>query len=175
MINHDNYDGPCSCGAWHEPEEFQHFINNSKHEQDVVLHAPNEEKELKWHKFYMDMAKQFATMSKDPRLKVGCVIVTPEGILFPGINGWEKGGTNEPDSLEPGMSNAVHSECNAIIRFSTLYKNSKLYCTDSPCAQCARMIVNTQAISEVYYQREYRITKGLDILRNSGIAVYKID
>ena len=50
------------------------------------------------------MAKQFASMSCDPRLHVGAVIVTTDGILYPGYNGWEMGGTNEPDSLEPGQS-----------------------------------------------------------------------
>ena len=131
---------------------------------------------MKWHKFYMNMAKEFANMSQDPRLKVGAVIVTQEGILYPGFNGWERGGQNEPDSLEPGQSGTVHAEQNAILKFNpTIHKDSKMYLTDSPCVVCARMIVNTQAISEVYYQREYRITKGLDILRNSGIAVFKID
>jgi dCMP deaminase len=130
---------------------------------------------MKWHKFYMNMAKEFAKMSQDPRLKVGAVIVTVEGILYPGFNGWEKGGTNEPDSLEPGQSGTVHAECNACIKFNpTIHKNCKMYLTDSPCAVCARMIVNTQAISEVYYEREYRITKGVEILKERGILCRKL-
>lgn len=129
----------------------------------------------KWHKFYINMAVQFADMSKDPRLKVGAVIVTPEGILYPGYNGWEKGGTNEPDSLEPGQSGAVHAEANAITKFNpTIHKGSTMYLSHNPCPVCARMIVNTQAISEVYYFEKYRDSRGIDILRERGIRCEKI-
>jgi dCMP deaminase len=129
----------------------------------------------KWHLFYLNMAREFAKMAKDPRLHVGAVIVTNDGILYPGYNGWEKGGTNEPDSLEPGQSGTVHAEANAILKFNpTIHKNSKMYLTHNPCIVCARMIVNTQAISEVYYGEEYRDTRGIQILRERGVYCEKV-
>jgi dCMP deaminase len=133
-------------------------------------------KELNWHKFYIEVANKFASMSKDPRLQVGCVIVTQNGILYPGINGLEKGGSNEVDSLEPGCSGCVHSEANALIRFNpSLHKECKLYISHFPCRICCRMIVNTQAISEVYYEKEYRDLSGIEILQKAGIKVKKIN
>lgn len=129
----------------------------------------------RWNELYIDMAKKFAEMSRDPRLHVGAVIVTTEGILYPGFNGWEKGGTNEPDSLEPGQSGTVHAEANAILKFNpTIHKNSEMYLTHNPCIVCARMIVNTQAISKVFYAEEYRDLRGIEILKKCGIEVEKI-
>ena len=123
-----------------------------------------------WNHLYLDIAKLYAERSHDPRTKVGCVIATPEGILYPGYNGDERGGSNEPDSLELGQSGFVHAEANSLIKFNpTIHKGSKLYLTHSPCVVCARMIVNAGSIIEVYYAQEYRSIQGLDILRNAGI------
>ena len=125
---------------------------------------------MDWNKMYAEIAQKYAEHSHDPRTKVGCVIVTQEGILYPGFNGDEIGGSNTPDSLEPGKSGFVHAEANAILKFNpTIHKNSKLYVTHCPCPVCARMIINTQSIIEVYYSKIYRETKGIDILTNARI------
>lgn len=130
----------------------------------------------KWHKMYMDIAHRYAEHSKDPRLKVGCVIATVEGILYPGYNGDEIGGSNQPDSLEPGQSGFIHAEANALLKFNpTIHKNSVMYLTDSPCLVCARMIVNSRSITEVYYDTEYRDTRGIDVLRKSNIKCTKYE
>ena len=122
------------------------------------------------HDLYMRIAKEYSKESKDPRLQVGCVIATQEGILYPGYNGDEIGGSNIPDSLEPGQSGFIHAEANAILKFNpTIHKNSIMYLTHSPCPVCARMIVNTKAITQVFYDNNYRIGKGVSILQNAGI------
>src|SRR3990167_10232136 len=127
-----------------------------------------------WNKFYLDIAQLFAKQSKDPRLQVGCVIVTSGGAMFPGYNGWAIGEQDIPDSLEPGQSGAVHGEQNSICRFDpSINKGSKMYLTSSPCVVCARLIVNCQAIDEVYYLDEYRDTRGIKILEDSGIKCKK--
>ena len=124
----------------------------------------------------MTIAKQFASMSKDPRLKVGAVIVAPEGILYPGYNGDEIGGSNKPDSLNPGSSGFVHAEANCILKFNpSIHKGSTMYISHSPCVVCARMIVNTKAILKVFYGEEYRESKGIDILSNSGIICERVN
>jgi dCMP deaminase len=134
------------------------------------------EKQEKINRFYCGLAREFATLSKDPRLKVGCVIVTPEGIVYPGYNGDEKGGDNVPDSLEPGQSGFIHAEENAIIKFNpTIHKGSKMYLSHSPCKMCARRIVNTCAIIEVYYNVEYRIKDGIELLKKRGIICERLD
>lgn len=133
------------------------------------------EKQMRWHKFYLRLAEMFASMSKDPRLKVGCIIVTENGIIYPGINGLEIGGSNEVDSLEEGKSGCVHAEFNSLIRLdASLHKKCKLFCNVLPCPVCSRAIINTKAISEVYYIKEYRDRKGIQILRNCGIVCEQI-
>ncbi len=124
---------------------------------------------------YMDFAKRIAQQSKDPRLKVGCIIATKSGILYPGYNGDEKGGSNVPESLEPGMSGFIHAEENAIIKFNpTIHPNSTMYITHAPCRMCAKKIVNTQAISSVYYLEEYRDLSGVELLRARGVECLQL-
>jgi len=125
---------------------------------------------IDWDTFYMNLAKEYSKQSKDPRLKVGSVIVTEEGIIYPGFNGDEIGGSNVPDSLEPGESGFIHSEINAIAKFNaTIHKGSVMYITASPCVVCARTIINTRAINTVYYADKYRDETGINILKKSGI------
>lgn len=124
---------------------------------------------------YIDFAKRISQESKDPRLKVGCIIATKSGILYPGYNGDEKGGTNVPESLEPGMSGFIHAEENAIIKFNpTIHPDSIMYITHAPCRMCAKKIINTQAISKVYYLWQYRDLSGAELLRHRGIECLQL-
>ena len=47
---------------------------------------------------------------------------------------------------------------------------STLYVTDSPCIECAKLIIQA-GIKRVIYSREYRLTDGVDLLRRAGIEV----
>lgn len=130
-----------------------------------------------WHKFYLNIAKQYASLSKDPRLKVGVLLVPNDfsKIVSVGYNGWEKGGTNEPDSLDAGMSGAVHGEINCMLKAcGDGIKDCYMYSSHSCCRICARAIVNFNRISHFIYETDYRDTSGLDILRARGIRVIKI-
>ena len=70
----------------------------------------------------------------------------------------------------------VHAELNAILKCARHQggaEGATLYITDSPCYQCAITIVQS-GIKRVVYDREYRITDGLDLLRKAGVEVVKI-
>lgn len=126
-----------------------------------------------WDDIWMRLAHDIASRSHDPRLKVGAVIVSEdnESVLAIGYNGDEKGGANTPDSLEPGCSNFIHAEVNAIAKMN--YNDPrlrKIYVTHAPCPVCARLIINAN-ISKVVYCYPYRSEKGLDILNKRGITV----
>jgi dCMP deaminase len=130
-----------------------------------------------WHKFYLNIAKQYANLSKDPNLKVGAILVPSDfsKIISVGYNGWEKGGTNQRDSLEEGKSGAVHAECNCLIKADPDFcKEMLLFCSHSACKVCARMIINFGNITHFIYETDYRDTSGLDILRERGIVVVKV-
>ena len=131
-----------------------------------------------WHRFYMSIAKQYAALSKSPTLKVGCIMVPNDfsKIISVGYNGWEKGGTNEPDSLEEGKSGAIHGEINCMLKVDNrlLYSKCYMYITHSPCKICSRAIVNFGTIVSVIYNENYRDLSGIEILKKSGISCIKI-
>jgi dCMP deaminase len=125
----------------------------------------------------MGLTLHIAERSRDPRLKVGSVIVTEDNtsVLAIGYNGDQQGGDNKPDSLEPGKSGFIHAEANALIKMNFGdHRNKKIYLTHSPCPVCARMIVNS-GIKKVIFCDEYRDSKGLNILKNSGVSVERYE
>ena len=48
-----------------------------------------------------------------------------------------------------------------------------MYCSMSPCINCAKVIVNS-GIKELKYLEEYRDTSGLELLRKAGITVEQV-
>lgn len=128
---------------------------------------------LHWDDIWMRLAHDISTRSCDPRLRVGCVVVTSdnESVLAIGYNGDEKGGTNTPDSLEPGKSNFIHAEVNAIAKMNYLDpRDKKIYVTHAPCKVCARLIINA-GIKKIVYCQNYRDLSGVKLLEERGIEV----
>lgn len=138
--------------------------------------APKSEPRPNWYQSWMDIAHVIGKRSYDPRLQVGAIVVAEDNtiMLSNGYNGNFAGGPNTPDSVEPGKSGFIHAEVNALIKCPYHYPVGKvMYVTDSPCTMCAKCIVNAK-IGIVIYDREYRDTSGVEILRSSGISVYKL-
>ena len=128
-----------------------------------------------WDEIWMGMAHNISRRSYDPRHQVGAIIVTQDNsqVLSLGYNGNYKGGPNEVESEVPGDSGMLHAEINALLKLD--YNNPKqkaMYVTLSPCRMCSKAIINA-GINEVVYDREYRDTTGLDILRSVGVWVRK--
>lgn len=75
-----------------------------------------------------------------------------------------------------GCTRTVHAEANAIAfaaRFGTSTDGCELYCTHSPCLDCAKLIINA-GIIRVVYEQEYRDTSGLTLLKTAGINLFLI-
>ena len=128
-----------------------------------------------WDVIWMGMARNISRRSYDPRHQVGAIIVTQDNsqVLSLGYNGNYKGGPNEVESEVPGDSGMLHAEINALLKLD--YNNPKqkaMYVTLSPCRMCAKAIINA-GVNEVVYDKEYRDTSGLDILRSVGVRVRK--
>lgn len=124
-----------------------------------------------WDETWMAIAHTLAERSVDPRLRVGCVIVSPDNryVLGVGYNGDEAGGANAVISTEPGASGFVHAEVNALIKTRET-EGAIVYVTHSPCAVCARALVNAR-VRRVTYSRAYRDETPLDLLTRAGIEV----
>ena len=71
----------------------------------------------------------------------------------------------------------LHAEANAITKIARSGNNSDgatLYVTDSPCIECAKLIIQA-GIRRVVYARSYRLTDGVDLLLKAGISVEKVE
>ena len=89
-------------------------------------------------------------------------------------------GALEPSGTEcmgPGCTRSLHAETNAIAfaaRAGVSVEGCTMYCSMSPCINCAKVIVNS-GIKELKYLEEYRDTSGLELLRKAGITVEHVE
>lgn len=132
----------------------------------------------------MATAQLWAQRSADPKVRVGaCLMDGLNRVVGVGYNGRATGEPNERESLEQGQSGAIHAEVNALLAANWNGGNHTLYVTHAPCAQCARLIVNSRRVTRVLYATPYeetaRTEKGLssgpDILRAAGIEVEHVN
>lgn len=128
----------------------------------------------RWHRTWMQTAHVIAAEnSPDVNLRVAAIIVSEDNaaMLALGYNGNARGLPDERESQEPGKSEFVHAEQNALVKCVFHYPVAKvMYVTHSPCKMCAKLIVNA-GIKRVIYDEEYRDTTGIDLLRGCGIRV----
>ena len=132
------------------------------------------EKQLTLDKRYIRMAGIWAENSYCTRRQVGALIVKNQRIISDGYNGTPAGFENICEN-EDGFTKpyVLHAEANAITKIARSGNNSDgatLYVTDSPCIECAKLIIQA-GIKRVVYGREYRLTDGADLLRRAGITV----
>ena len=123
---------------------------------------------------YLRMASIWAENSYFNRRKVGALIVKDKMIISDGYNGTPSGFENVCED-ENGVTKpfVLHAEANAITKIARSGNNSDgatLYVTDSPCIECAKLIIQS-GIKRVIYARQYRLTDGVDLLKRAGIEV----
>jgi dCMP deaminase len=132
---------------------------------------------------FMEIAHSIGKLSYAKRLQVGCIVVKDGNILSMGYNGMPYGfenecefeGTPEHKKLRT-KPEVLHAESNAISKLARSTQSSDgadLYVTDSPCFDCAKLIIQS-GIKAVYYRGEYRIKDGLVLLEDAGIKVERV-
>ncbi len=124
------------------------------------------------------MAAIWAKNSYCTRRQVGALLVKDRMIISDGYNGTPSGFENVCED-ENGVTKpyVLHAEANAITKVAKSHNSSDgatLYITDSPCMECAKLIIQA-GIRRVVYAREYRIVDGVGLLRRAGIEVEKIE
>lgn len=70
----------------------------------------------------------------------------------------------------------LHAEANAITKLARSTQSSDgatIYCTDMPCMECSKLIIQA-GVRRVVYERPYRITDGVELLERAGIEVVNI-
>ena len=120
------------------------------------------------------MARIWAENSYCERRKVGALVVKDKTIISDGYNGTPSGFENVcEDCNNVTYPYVLHAEANAITKLARSSNNSDgstLYVTASPCIECAKLIIQA-GIKKVVYAEKYRLTDGIDLLRQAGVEV----
>jgi dCMP deaminase len=147
------------------------------------------------HELFLQTAVTVSLRGTCPRKQVGAVIVKNSHIVSMGYNGAPPGmphctkvgcgGGRErdvqciggKDGLEypNGCTRAIHAEMNAIAfaaRAGIPTDDAVMYSTCATCANCAALVVSS-GICEFVYLEEYRLTEGIDLLREAGLEVWQ--
>ena len=124
------------------------------------------------------MASIWSENSYCKRRQVGALIVKNKMISSDGYNGTPSGFENVcEDENNVTYPYVLHAEANAITKIARSNNNSEgatLYVTDSPCIECAKLIIQA-GIKRVVYSRQYRLDDGLQLLKKAGIEVVFLD
>lgn len=142
-----------------------------------------------WDEYFIQIAKLVATRSTCLRRQVGALLVKERNILATGYNGVPTGIThcdvtgclrdqlNVPSGERHELCRGLHAEQNAIIqaaRHGANIAGSTLYCTDSPCIICTKMLINAGVV-EVVYMRGYPDKLSLEMLAEAGIKTHQYE
>jgi len=142
-----------------------------------------------YDEYFMEMAHLVAKRSTCLRRKVGAILVKDKHILSTGYNGAPKGlkhcsevgclrkELGIPSGERHEICRGLHAEQNAIIQaavFGISIKNSVLYCTNTPCVVCAKMLINAD-VREIVYSGEYPDDLAKRMISESKIKIRNFD
>jgi dCMP deaminase len=137
----------------------------------------SKEKQQQFDLRYIEMARIWAKNSYCKRRQVGALIVKDRMIISDGYNGTPSGFENDcEDKNGQSKPYVLHAEANAITKVAKSNNSSEgatLYITDSPCMDCAKLIIQA-GIVRVVYGDEYRISDGIRLLEKAGIEIVKM-
>lgn len=123
----------------------------------------------------MDTARLWSQRGTCSRLQVGAVLARDNRIISIGYNGAPSGNVHCLHVNDDPCAVSVHAEENVIqfaARHGLRVEGATMFITHAPCYVCARGMVNA-GVAEVCYGEEYRDTRGLDLLRFSGVSLKK--
>ncbi len=140
---------------------------------------------MNWNaNFWLKMAEQYATGSKDPSTKVGCVIVRPDKTSCSwGTNGFPRNVKDCPTRIanrDTKLELTVHAELNALLFAREPVAGYTLYSTFAPCIRCAVAIIQSGISKVVFYNTDNDRWKeeqkrSVALLQEAGIVVISVD
>jgi dCMP deaminase len=137
--------------------------------------------------YFMEMAHVVAKRSTCLRRKVGAILVKDKHILSTGYNGAPKNlphcsevgclreKLNVPSGQRHELCRGLHAEQNAIIQaaiFGVAIKGSTLYCTNTPCVVCVKMLINA-GVERIIYAGDYPDDLAMQMIKESNIIIKK--
>ncbi len=138
--------------------------------------------------YFMEMAHVVSKRSTCLRRKVGAILVKDKHILSTGYNGAPKGlkhceevgcirtKMKVPSGERHELCRGLHAEQNAIIQaavFGVSIKGSTLYCTNTPCVVCVKMLINA-GVEEIVYSGDYPDDLAKKMIAESNIKIRKL-
>lgn len=151
----------------------------------MFLQQTSENKRPSYDEYFMEMASVVSKRSTCLRRKVGAILVKDRHILSTGYNGAPKGfrhcidvGCVRQDmDIRSGerheLCRGLHAEQNAIIQaavFGISISGSVLYCTNTPCVVCVKMLINA-GVKEIIYAGDYPDELAKKMLEESHIKI----
>lgn len=124
---------------------------------------------MDWTNYYKTLCDAVASKSKDPKIKVGCILVDRERhlIISQGMNGaphgypdekinWLNRDFNDENSMRFQI---IHSEANAIynshVNLKTYNGVIDAYCNLAPCIECCKALIQC-GVKAIYYWIDYK-------------------
>jgi dCMP deaminase len=136
------------------------------------------EKQARYDRAYLRLAKSWAMLSHCARKKVGAIIVKGKVIISDGYNGTPTGFPNQCEGINgETMWYVLHAEANAILKVAKSTNNMEgatLYLTHSPCKDCSKLVLQS-GIKRLVFQENYKDLSGVEFLRSAGIIIQQIE
>lgn len=144
-----------------------------------------------WDEYFMEVARAVAKRATCDRGRSGCVIARDKQILVSGYVGSPKG-MPHCDEVGHQMKSTIHedghqsqhcvrtahAEQNAIVQAAKLgvaIDGGTVYCKMTPCAVCAKMIINAGIKRVVCEKRYHAGSESEDMFRQVGMELDYFD
>lgn len=137
-----------------------------------------------WDQRFLDLADHIAQWSKDPRTKVGAVIVDEKKrVVSVGYNGFPRGVRDDVSRYEDRPTKhlfVAHAERNALDNAPLKVEGCTIYVPLLPCSECAKSIIQNGITRVVSYVPE-RDGAGFNwdithtMFKEAGVELFLID
>ena len=142
-----------------------------------------------WDVYFMEMAKLVSSRSTCLRRAVGAVLVKDRRMLATGYNGAPTGmfhcdaigcmrnQMSVPSGERHELCRGLHAEQNAVIQaafYGISIRDSHLYCTNHPCATCAKMLINA-GIKRIVYLDGYQDSLATQMFSEVKMKMEKLE
>lgn len=126
---------------------------------------------------YLGMSYIWSLNSHCLRKKTGALIIKDNMIISDGYNGTPYGFDNVCEENGVTKENVLHAEVNALAKIAkstNSSNNAVMYCTLSPCMNCARLIYQA-GIKKLVFSSIYRDVSGIKFLIEAGVLIKYIN
>jgi len=139
-----------------------------------------------WSELFIEITLTLARRSSCVKAQQAALLIKDNRIISFGVNGSPAGHINCAEEGGEEIcgkdSNGscflgIHAEQNAIgyaARNGINTDGCSVYCTQSPCISCAKLIV-AAGIKEFFYLKKYRLIEGVKFLEQAGVSIKRVN